>query len=96
MYTPEPIDTSDIVLPEELLELTELLARNVHDVWAAGRIAEGWTYGPEKDALNKKTPFLVPYEQLPEGEQAYDRNTAMETVRLIAKLGYSIRKESNT
>ena len=43
MYNPKPVDTSDISLPEELLALTERIAENVHDVWAAGRIAEGWT-----------------------------------------------------
>ena len=44
-----PVDTSDIVLPEELLTLTEKIAENVHDVWAVGRIAEGWPYGTVKD-----------------------------------------------
>lgn len=37
MYTPNPIDTSKIVLDEELLELTEKIAENVHEVWAVGR-----------------------------------------------------------
>lgn len=49
MYEPKPIDTSDVVLPAELLALTEKIAENVHEVWAAGRIAEGWTYGEKKD-----------------------------------------------
>lgn len=54
MYTPKPIDTKSITLPEELLALTEKIAENVHDVWAQGRISEGWTYGGAKD-LEKKT-----------------------------------------
>ena len=45
MYTPNPINTDDITLSEDLLALTEQIATNVHDVWAAGRIKEGWTYG---------------------------------------------------
>ena len=93
MYLPKPMDTSDVVLSEDLLALTEKIAANVHDVWAAGRIAEGWTYGAEKNAELKTTPFLVPYEELPESEKDYDRNTAMETLRLIVKMGYSISKE---
>ncbi len=92
MYQPKPIDTSDVQLPAELLELTETIAENVHDVWAASRIAEGWTYGEKRDNDKKTTPCLVPYAALPESEKAYDRNTAMETVRLIVKLGYEIRK----
>ena len=92
MYTPRPIDTKDITLPEDLVALTEQIAENVHDVWAAGRIAEGWTYGDEKDAENKKTPLLVPYSSLPESEKDFDRNTAFETLKLIIRLGYRITK----
>ena len=92
MYDPKPIDLSDVVLPEDLLELTELIAQNVHDVWAASRIKEGWKYGPVKDSEKKETPLLVPYEDLPESEKDYDRNTAFETLKLIIKMGYNITK----
>ena len=43
MYCPKPIDTSEVKLPDEMLALTEKIAENVHDVWAKGRISEGWT-----------------------------------------------------
>lgn len=92
MYNPKPMDTSDVLLPESLVELTEKIAENVHDVWAAGRIAEGWTYGEKKDAEKKTTPLLIPYDALPESEKAYDRNTAFETIKYIIKLGYKITK----
>lgn len=95
MYEPKPIDTTDIRLPQELLELTEKIAENVHDVWAAGRIKEGWTYGDTKDPERKRTPLLVPYHDLPESEKDYDRNTAMETLRLIVKMGYAIQKRED-
>lgn len=91
-YNPVPVDTSDVALPEELLALTEKIAENVHDVWAVGRMAEGWVYGPVKDLEKKTTPQLVSYEELPDEEKAYDRNTALETLKLIVKLGYSITK----
>lgn len=90
MYNPKPIDTSDIVLPTELLELTEKIAANVHDVWAQGRIAEGWKFGVKKNAEKKTTPLLVPYDELPDSEKEYDRNTALETIKLIIKLGYTL------
>ena len=89
-YNPKPIDTSDINLPEELLALTERIAENVHDVWAAGRIAEGWTFGEKKDSDKKTTPLLIPYCELPESEKEYDRMTAMEDVKQIIQMGYSI------
>lgn len=94
MYNPKPIDTSDVELPEGLRALTEKIAQNVHDVWALGRIAEGWTYGEKKDAEKKVTPLLIPYGDLPESEKEYDRNTALETLKMIIKMGYRIAKEN--
>ncbi len=93
-YNPMPIDTGDVVLPTELLTLTEKIAENVHDVWASGRIAEGWTYGKCKDPERKTSPCLLPYDELPESEKDFDRNTAMETLKLIVKLGYEIKKRA--
>ena len=93
MYKPEPIDTKDIVLPKELLDLTEIIAKNVHDIWAVGRIEEGWKYGIAKNGETKTTPLLVAYEELPETEKEYDRKTAMETLKLIVKLGYKVERK---
>jgi hypothetical protein len=94
MYEPKPVDTSDIVLPEELLELTEKIAENVHDVFVKSRIEEGWVYGEHRDDVKKTNPTLIPYAELPESEKEYDRNTALETLKLIVKLGYSISKNN--
>lgn len=93
MYTPKPIDTSNVVLDDTVTELTELIARNTHEVWAANRIAEGWTYGEKRDDVKKTTPCLVPYEDLPENEKDYDRNTAMGAIKLIVAMGYKIEKK---
>ena len=92
-YVPQPMDTSDVQLPQELNELVEKMARNVHEVWAQSRISQGWTYGPERNDALKHHPCLVPYEDLPEVEKAYDRDTALGTLKLICKLGFKITKE---
>lgn len=92
MYEPRPLDTSDIKLSDDLVALTERIAENVHEVWAKGRISEGWVYGPIKDSKLKITNQLVPYDELPESEKEYDRNTAMETLKMIIKLGYRIQR----
>ena len=91
-YEPKPADTKGVQIPAELAELTEQIAENVHEVWAASRIKEGWSYGPARNDEKKETPCLVAYEELPEIEKDYDRNTAMETIKLILKLGYKISK----
>ena len=87
------MDTSDVQLPQELNDLVEKMARNVHEVWAQSRIIQGWTWGPERSDALKHHPCLVPYEDLPEVEKAYDRDTALGTLKLICKLGFKITKE---
>lgn len=92
-YIPQPIDTSDIKLPDELETLVELMSKNVHDVWAETRIQQGWTYGEQRNDELKTHPCLVPYEELPESEKAYDRNSSIGTLKLIMKLGFKISKQ---
>jgi hypothetical protein len=89
-YTPRPIDTSKVALTPAILELTERLAENAHDIWAVKRLAEGWTLGPKKDGDAKQTPLLVAYAELPESEKEYDRVLALETLKAILALGYRI------
>lgn len=92
-YVPQPMDTSDVRLPEELMPLIEQMAKNVHEVWAQSRMDQGWTYGEQRNDALKHHPCLIPYEELPEVEKAYDRDTAVGTLKLISKLGFKITKE---
>ena len=89
-YIPSPADTSGIEIPEDIIPLIEDMSRNVHEVWAAERMAEGWRPGPERNDASREHPCLVPYEELPDSEKAYDRNTALETLKFILSKGYKI------
>ena len=91
-YTPKPADLSDVNLPAELEPLIEQMAKNVHDVWAESRINDGWRYGPERNDERKEHPCLVEYEELPDSEREYYRNTAIGTLKLILQLGFKIEK----
>lgn len=93
MYTPKPIDTSQVELPEDLVPLTEVLAESTHDNWSAQRIKDGWTYGSTRDDANKYHPCLLPYSDLPDSEKEYDRRTAIETIKTLLSLGYTITKK---
>ena len=64
----------------------------MHEVWAATRIAQGWTYGVRRDDAAKHHPCLVPYDDLTDEEREFDRNTSLETIKLILKLGFKISK----
>lgn len=92
-YSPEPIDTSNINLSEDLLYLQEKLAKNAHEEWVQARISKGWIYGSKRNVEKKEHPCLVPYKELPNSEKEYDRILALKTLKLIQKLGYKIIKE---
>jgi ryanodine receptor 2 len=93
MYQPKPLDTDIIELPEELEELLEQLAENTHEVWAAQRLKDGWRYGERRNDSERLHPCLVPYNELPEEEKEYDRNTTREVLKAILATGFSIEKQ---
>ncbi len=94
-YRPNPIDISEIELASDLIQLTERLAENAHDLWAAQRFAQGWSYGPQRDDNKKLHPCLVPYDALSETEKEYDRVTALGTLKAAIRLGYRILPPAN-
>jgi len=90
MYRPHPIDTSAITLPREVQLLTERLAEHAHDVWAAQRMAQGWTLGARRDDAKKTHPSLVPYADLPDAEKDLDRAEVVGTLKAVLACGYRI------
>lgn len=92
-YDPHPLNLDDVPIEPELLELREAIAENAHEVWAKSRKEEGWSYGPKRDDTKKLHPDMLPYNQLPESEKEYDRLMAMNTIKLVKKLGWSLKKE---
>lgn len=91
-YVPHPIDLSDVEISDELLELREAIAEQAHEVWALTRKKEGWTYGPVRDDAKKENPDMVAYNRLPESEKQYDREMALNTIKLVQKLGWDLVK----
>lgn len=91
-YAPHPIDLSDVEISDDLIELREAIAENAHEVWAYNRKKEGWKYGPERDDARKLHPDMIAYSQLPESEKLYDREMAINTIKLVKKLGWDIVK----
>jgi hypothetical protein len=43
-----------------------------HESWMAQKVAEGWVYGPVKDPEAKTHHCIVPFELLPQAQQAKD------------------------
>ena len=93
IYEPSPIGLDDVELSEDLSELQEAIAENAHEIWAKNRRDQGWSYGPERNDQKKETPDMIPYCNLPESEKLYDREMAMQTLKLVKKLGFEIVKK---
>lgn len=89
-FNPQPIDVSNIRLDDDLMELTDTIAQDVHDIWALKRIKEGWSFGSVRDDSKKQHPDLVPFIELPESEKDYDRDMAIHAIKVIKRLGYRI------
>ena len=71
----------------------ELIAENVHDAWAQERLRQGWRYGSIYDRENNTHPSLISYGELTEQEKQVDRETALQVIRSLLRLGYRIEKE---
>lgn len=91
-YDPHPLNLDDVQIEPELMELREAIAENAHEVWAKTRKDQGWAYGAERDDAKKLHPDMIPYNLLPESEKEYDRQMAINTIKLVKKLGWELKK----
>ena len=70
----------------------EELARAEHDRWWRDLEADGWRYGPVKDAAAKLHPSLVPWEKLSEEERDKDREPIRSLPAMLALVGFGITR----
>lgn len=72
----------------------ERLAIAEHDRWMKERLAGGWSLGV-KDIAHKKSPYLVPWEDLPPDIADYDRMFVREIPTLLASAGLQVIRTSD-
>lgn len=61
-----------------------------HDAWVNERISTGWVYGEVKDIENKTSPYILPYDELPEEIKELDRDTIRNIPELLERIGMNI------
>ena len=86
----EPLTDWDAPPPEFSATDMELLARMEHERWQAEREAGGWKLAAEKNEARKQTPYLVPYDDLPEDVKEYDRAAVRGIPAFLAEVGLSV------
>lgn len=67
-------------------EQIEALARLEHDRWIDERLSAGWTLG-ERSHEKLTSPYLIPYDELPERMKEYDRDPARQLISLVKEAG---------
>jgi hypothetical protein len=68
-------------------EQMEALSKAEHQRWAADRLLAGWTLGPVKDPAHRQTPFLCPWDDLPEEVREWDRRAVRSIPDTLALVG---------
>jgi hypothetical protein len=61
-----------------------------HDRWQAERESGGWKLAAEKNEARKQTPYLVPYDDLPEDVKEYDRAAVRCIPAFLAEVGFAV------
>ena len=90
------MENSGRPLPADLQELVEILAENTYNLRARQRLlsdnrgSESVADDGHKRLDRGASPGFPPYEELPDSEKQDDRNSAIETLKLIHSLGYRL------
>ena len=74
--------------PEE----TRRLAERDHDRWRARRGSDGWRYGCVRDAREKLTPQLVPWDELKPEWHEYNLSRILAMPTILARTGLEISR----
>ena len=80
----------EIALPEFSPEEVALMAELEHGRWNAERLLAGWRHGSVRDTAGKISPYLVPWEELPESIRDYDRKAVCDLPRVLATAGLEV------
>lgn len=73
-------------------EEIELLAEMEHERWMIDRGAKGWKWGPHRDPVQRASPDLVGWHELPENRKELDRQAVRSIPPLLATIGLGIAR----
>ena len=74
-------------------EQVELMAAFEHEQWMRERLSRGWRKG-RRSADDKLSPYLLPYEELPEEIREYDRDAVRSIPVLAEQIGMAVYEKS--
>ena len=72
--------------PDEIQRLAQL----EHERWCREREDAGWQYGPTRDVSANISPYLVPWESLPDDNREVDREEVRRWPDLLISVGAEV------
>ncbi|NXW70401.1 RYR2 protein, partial [Hirundo rustica] len=91
-FNPQPVDTSNITIPEKLEYFINKYAEHAHDKWSMEKFASGWTYGETFSESAKVQPLMKQYKLLSEKEKEIYRWPIKESLKTMLAWGWRIER----
>uniref|UniRef100_A0A8C0EZ38 Ryanodine receptor 2 n=1 Tax=Bubo bubo TaxID=30461 RepID=A0A8C0EZ38_BUBBB len=91
-FNPQPVDTSNITIPEKLEYFINKYAEHSHDKWSMEKFANGWTYGETYSESSKVQPLMKQYKLLSEKEKEIYRWPIKESLKTMLAWGWRIER----
>jgi hypothetical protein len=89
---PSPLPRDQIPLMKFSQGQIEQLAEWEHGRWNVERLKSGWRYGEKKDEARRLSPYLLPWQELPEAIKDYDRAAVQDWPAILAQAGWVVRQ----
>ncbi|NWY06141.1 RYR2 protein, partial [Nothoprocta ornata] len=91
-FNPQPVDTSNITIPEKLDYFINKYAEHSHDKWSMEKFANGWVYGETYSESAKVQPLMKQYKLLSEKEKEIYRWPIKESLKTMLAWGWRIER----
>jgi hypothetical protein len=73
-------------------EESDTLAQLEHRRWRIERQLLGWSYGAARDDAQRRNPYLLDWDKLPESVRAQNREAIAALPKILADAGFEIRR----
>ncbi|XP_064176615.1 ryanodine receptor 2 isoform X2 [Anguilla rostrata] len=101
-FNPQPVDTSNVTVPEKLDYFINKYAEHSHEKWSTDKVmcpvsytaefANGWVHGDQLCEASKVHPLLKPYKGLSEKDKEVYRWPIKESLKTMLAWGWSIER----
>ncbi|KAM7408499.1 hypothetical protein PAMA_002295 [Pampus argenteus] len=91
-FDPQPVDTSNVSVPERLEFVVNKYAEHTHEKWSLNKFANGWVHGEQLCENTKVHPLLKPYRALVEKDKEAYRWAIKETIKSMLAFGWTIER----